>query len=504
MELNNIYIGTESINSVYIGDVTVFSTTPANSLTLTTIKTGTFSIQLAGLGLTNISFGNGTTKSITLSPTLQTISTTFSDSTEKTITIDNASSITILDCNSMNVSSCDISKCTNLTEIVCYNNNINTLDFTNNTQIQYIHCFNNPLVTNDTNLLAMINTLPDRNNKAYGSIIIDNRTQMLKVEPTSIQKDWLFGSAIMYNATEWAKCGYHFKQLGVADIWESGDQGAGITIAVIDCGFDLTCQEYNSSYLKGVKNFSNQGSSTQVPLPTGGTPTHGNSTSTLIVAKGVKMYGIAPQMNYYLLKTSDISNICYTSWVSNAINYALQQGVDLISTSQSFAAGDNTLLTAIKNFCLANNKGYSGSPLVCSGGNTGDNNPATDDFRYPGAYKYPLAIGAINSSNILATWSSSYLGIDLVNYGVSITSQTTNSAYGTMSGTSFSTPITAGIVALLMKIFFKKMGRKPTATEIYEQLIKRTVSMGIDVRSCGVGRIQLMSYNANPAVVPQS
>lgn len=473
-----------------------------------TNKSSTFSISLSSANpqgkLVTIDFDNGNIASYSLNSTPKIITTTYIDSSEKYITITNADIISTLTCNDMNISELNLSALTNIEKLICYNNNILTLDFSNNSNIKYIHCFNNPLISDDTALLNMINTLPDRNNKAYGSIIIDNRAQMLKVEPTSIQKDWLFGSAIMYNPTEWAKCGYHFKQTGVADIWESGDMGEGVTISVIDCGFDLRCQEYDTNSIKGIYNFSNQGSYNEVPLPLSGTTTHGNSTSNLIIAKGVKMYGIAPKAQLLLLKASDSTSICYTNWVSSAINYALQKNVDLITMSLSFPAPNSTLESTVKNYCLGNSKRNTpGYPLVCSAGNTGDNNAATNDLRYPGAYKYPIAVGAINSSNSMTSWSSSYLGVDVVSYGAAILTQTNYNSYASINGTSFSTPITAGILALLINIFKKKNGRKPTSSELYSELIKRTIALNVDYKLSGVGRIMLTAFNSTPTQIPQ-
>lgn len=474
-----------------------------------TNKSGTFSISLSSNNpqgkVITIDFGNGNTTSYSLTSALKTITTTYPDSTEKYITITNADIISTFICNDMNISELNLSTFTNIEKLVCYNNNILNLDFSNNPNIQYVHCFNNPLILDDISLLNMINSLPDRNNKAYGSIIIDNRTQMLKVEPISIKKDWLFGSAIMYNTTDWNKCGYHFKQTGVADIWESGDRGEGITIGIIDAGFDLRCQEYDTNSIKGIYNFSNQGSYNEVPLPLSGTTTHGNSTSNLIIAKGVKMYGIAPKAQLLLLKASDSTSICYTNWVSSAINYALQKNVDLITMSLVFPAPNSTLESTVKNYCLGNSKRKTpGYPLVCSAGNTGDNNASTNDLNYPGAYKYPITVGAINSSNTMASWSSSYLGVDVVSYGVSIVSQTNYNSYGSINGTSFSTPITAGILALLMNIFKKKNGRKPTASELYSELIKRTIPLNVDYKLSGVGRVMLTAFNNAPTQIPHS
>ena len=54
------------------------------------------------------------------------------------------------------------------------------------------------------------------------------------LEKISLQKNWVFGSAIMYNDTEWAKCPWDFRQNHIADMWETSEKGFGYTIGICD------------------------------------------------------------------------------------------------------------------------------------------------------------------------------------------------------------------------------------------------------------------------------
>lgn len=509
MKTDKIYIGTKEVSKAYLGTTKIILSS-SNSYQnddyiIKTNKSGNFTIKLtsstANSNIT-INFGNGTVQTVSLDSTLRSVSTNYNDNSEKLISISNSSVISSLYCNYMNISELRLNTLNNLEKLVCYNNNITSLDFSNNSIIQFVHCFSNPIVNNDAALTTMIKSLPDRNNKAYGSLIIDNTVQRLKMEPISIPKDWLFGSAIMYNEKEWEKCGYHFKQTGVADIWESAEKGEGITIAIIDVGFDLNCIEYDKNRIIETKNFSNQGSSNEVPLPTSGTITHGNSTSCILMAKGNNMYGICPNASFRLYKACDAKSVAYSNWVSNALNYCKLQKVNLVSMSLSFKSSYTNLYNSVKNLCLPSIFSfYKGIPLVCSNSNSGDNNSGTDELSYPGFYKYPISMGSLKSNNELSDSSPSYNGIDFVTYGKSIYTQKAYNAYGNFSGTSASTPIAAGIAALLINIFYKKNKYYPSEKELYLELCKRTIPMNVDPKSCGVGRLMLTSYNENPTKI---
>ncbi|WP_294155377.1 S8 family serine peptidase [uncultured Clostridium sp.] len=509
MNADKIYIETKEVNKAYIGNTKIkLSSTNASqndNYIIKTNKSGNFTIKLASSFTKSdvtIDFGNGKIMTASIDSSLRSFSTNYTDSSEKLISISNSSIISSLYCNNMNISELRLNTLQNLEKLVCYNNNIASLDFSNNSIIQFIHCFSNPIIDNDTSLTAMIKSLPDRNNKAYGSLIIDNTVQRLKMESISIQKDWLFGSAIMYNEKEWAKCGYHFKQTGVADIWESAERGDGVTIAIIDVGFDLNCIEYDKSRIIETKNFSNHGRSNEVPIPTSGTITHGNSTSCILMAKGINMYGICPNASFRLYKACDDKSVAYSNWVSSALNYCKSKKVNIVSMSLSFRSSYTNLYNSVKNLCLPGIFSfYKGIPLVCSNYNIGDNNSGTDEVSYPGFYKYPISMGSLKSNNELSNSSPSYNGIDFVTYGKSIYTQKAYNAYGNFSGTSASTPLAAGIATLLINIFYKKNKYYPSEKELYLELCKRTIPMNIDSKSCGVGRLMLTSYNENPTKI---
>jgi hypothetical protein len=61
-----------------------------------------------------------------------------------------------------------------------------------------------------------------------------------------------------------------------------------------------------------------------------------------------------------------------------------------------------------------------------------------------------IAVSATTSSDVKASWSSYGDYIDVSAPGVSIQTTTNGGGYGSVSGTSYASPVTAGVVALIM------------------------------------------------------
>lgn len=421
--------------------------------------------------------------------------------------------ITTLICNNMNILEINTSLLTNLKKIVCFNNKLENLNFFNNKEIQYVHCFNNPFINSDYQLELMIDSLPDRNNRAYGSLIINDkmgdRSRIDKVEQFAIRKDWLFGSPIMYIPAEWEKCKYNIRQINVADIWETAEYGKGRIIGVADTGFDYInparCREYDDNVVYGSKyvprdNYYGKDIATKPEY--GVEVNHGNRVSTIICAKGVEFYGVAPKCQLYLMRVYNNLGANYLMELIFELNYIkdAKLPIDVFSYSFNSTKKYPALEMALKNFTTPKDD-YLGIPFVNSAGNLGDGSGKTNEISYPASCLYPIVVGSINSENKVSKYSSSFKGVDLVSYGADIFKQEDYNTYKTSSGTSYSTPLIAGSIALLKTIFIKKYNRHPTENELYKELIKRTIPMDENPNQVGNGRFNFMAYNNNPIYV---
>ena len=87
-------------------------------------------------------------------------------------------------------------------------------------------------------------------------------------------------------------------------------------------------------------------------------------------------------------------------------------------------------------------RGKGGLTVVAAGNSS--TNPGYADS------PYIISVSATDSSDNKASWSNYGAYVDVAAPGVGIWTTTNGGGYGAVSGTSFSSPMTAGVVALMM------------------------------------------------------
>ena len=98
-----------------------------------------------------------------------------------------------------------------------------------------------------------------------------------------------------------------------------------------------------------------------------------------------------------MVKVCGPSGSCWSDDIATAIRYAADQGANVISMS----LGSNSESTLIRDaITYAVGKGVL---IVAAAGNDG---PLDGSIDYPGANANVVAVGAIDSSEVVASWSS--------------------------------------------------------------------------------------------------
>lgn len=239
--------------------------------------------------------------------------------------------------------------------------------------------------------------------------------------------------------------------------------GQGKIIAVLDSGFtgvDVAApfQELiSNNQILGGYNFPDRNSNYF--------SRHNHGTMVLSCMGGFvdgQLVGTAPKSNYYLFITEDVNseNPVEESYWVEAAELADYYGADIINSSLGYFHYDNpnynytyndmngTIAFASKGADIAHSKGMI---VVVSAGNSGSS--SNPHIGVPADATKVLTVGAVTSTETYASFSSigpSFDGRikpDVCAKGQSSTVSTITGNITTASGTSFSSPIMAGMVA---------------------------------------------------------
>jgi hypothetical protein len=257
-------------------------------------------------------------------------------------------------------------------------------------------------------------------------------------------------------------------QLNGQYLHNNGFSGQGMTIAVIDAGFNsvdiMPCFDSlrANNQIKGTRDFAVPGNNVY------GTSMHTHGTSVLSCMGAYvsgQMVGTAPKADYWLLRSEvgeSESIIEEYYWVS-AAEFADSIGADLINSSLGYTTFDDPLTnhtyadmdgntTFITNG--ADKAAEKGILVVNSAGNSGN---IYDPWKYIGAPAdgdSVFSIGAIKSDGTRSEFSSLGPTYDR-RIKPTVAAQGSGAAiyyptgFGQGSGTSFSSPIICGMTACL-------------------------------------------------------
>ena len=268
---------------------------------------------------------------------------------------------------------------------------------------------------------------------------------------------------------------------------EQNYTGTGKIIAVMDGGFPgvNTASPFSrlrdNNQILGGYDYVNRNADFYTGI------SHGTMVlSTMGGYKDGELVGTAPDASYYLFITEDGNNewpLELSLWVE-AAEEADRLGADILTTSLGYTEFDNPNY----NFTYNDMNGVTafiskgvdmafsrGMISVNSAGNSG--NDSWHFISAPADAIHALAIGAVDSAGEYASFSSqgpsfdNRVKPDVAAQGQQSVLSSTNGTIGTASGTSFSGPIMAGMIACLWQALPDK-----TNSEIV-QLVKESASL---------------------------
>ncbi len=219
-------------------------------------------------------------------------------------------------------------------------------------------------------------------------------------------------------------------RIGSTTVWASGNTGKGVNVAVIDSG------------IAAHPDLRIAGGVSTVAYTRSYSDDHGHGThvaGTIAALKNdIGVVGAAPDANLYAVKVLNRKGSGYTSDIIKGLDWCIKNNIQVINMSLGSTSANEAFKTAVQSAYA------DGIVIVAAAGNDGG------AVNYPAAYPGVLAVGAVDSGDGIAYFSSRGSGLDLVAPGVSIISTYKGSAYTTMSGTSMASPHVAGAAALVL------------------------------------------------------
>ncbi|SEL51133.1 S8 family serine peptidase [Haloferax larsenii] len=162
-----------------------------------------------------------------------------------------------------------------------------------------------------------------------------------------------------------------------------------------------------------------------------------------------------------------------TSDIADAVEWAADQGADVINLSLGGGGYSSTMKNAVTYAT------QQGSLVVAAAGNDGRRNVS-----YPAAYSECLAVSALDPDETLARYSNYGDEIDVAAPGTNVLScWTTSTEYKEISGTSMATPVVSGVAGLALDVY------DLSPSDLRNHLKNTAVDVGLSTAKQGSGRV---------------
>ena len=226
------------------------------------------------------------------------------------------------------------------------------------------------------------------------------------------------------------------ERIGAPYAWPLS-RGKGVKIAVIDTGVASNHPAIWPNYRGGINILSPNDD----PEDFNG---HGTHVAGIIAgrAKRVPVIGVAPRASIYAVKAFDRRGVANLSDLLAAINWCMEQKMEIINMSFGMGKVSELLRYAVQR------AHHQGIVMVAATGNRGQR----QSIDFPARYDETIAVGSIAESGTISSFTNLGQGIDLFAPGEKIPSAWLNQSVRRMSGTSMAVPHVTGTIALLLQL----------------------------------------------------
>lgn len=236
---------------------------------------------------------------------------------------------------------------------------------------------------------------------------------------------------------------YWFRELEISSIWNScNEKGERARVLILDSGINSSVSQLRSAILTPIQNFV-PNSTTFEDIDS---QHHGTHCCSLIGAGSNNAYiGAAPASKIYVGKITDNGILDDSSTIKEALKEFIkdQYDFDIISISQELYSFDSELEDLLKQHLSKNRI------IIASIGNDYEfkNSPFK---RYPGCLDCCISVGSCSNNKVISKFSMNPAKTDIFCYGENICSYQDSAIPKSLSGTSQSTAMVAGICTLIV------------------------------------------------------
>ena len=255
-------------------------------------------------------------------------------------------------------------------------------------------------------------------------------------------------------------------KIGANTLHAGGTRGAGVTVAVLDSGYDRDHPDlagagiYEACFGEDFAGgFCPNGTTRQTGAGAAEDDAgHGTHVTGIVTSNGtVSSVGVAPQSSVVAIKVTDNCSFAGCFYTFSEITAGLDHitahpelGVDVVNMSLGTSAlftGDCDSATSwlMAGSTAVANLRAAGVLTFASAGNNG----STTQMTAPACLRNVIATGATTLSDTVASFSNTGATTDLLAPGVNVVSDGIGGGTATASGTSMASPAAAGCATLL-------------------------------------------------------
>lgn len=286
-----------------------------------------------------------------------------------------------------------------------------------------------------------------------------------------VQKNRLHAPNLTPNDPQYSSQ-WHLTKIMAPQAWDYLEGTPEVTIAILDSGVDGTHPDLAPNLVPGYNCYNNNNDTSDVYGH--GTKVAGGAAA--ITDNGTGVASPAYQAFIMPIRVTDTSGWAYDSTLSKGLTWAADRGARVMNMSFRGVAESGTITSAAQYAVK------KGAVVVAAAGNTGVEESTPEN-------PYMISVSATDPYDRLSGFSSRGSYVDLAAPGSAILTTVRGGGYGFVSGTSISSPITAGVVAAMLSA---NPALTPAEVEsILESTAEDLGTPGYDT-SFGFGRVNAM------------